>query len=136
MQHVCIQLAGLPTTGVDPKWTIVTSATSFYAPQALTAAGISIPSSIVTSEDVPRGKPAPDPYLEGAKRCNVDPTRVLVVEDAPSGIRSGRAAGAKTLAVLTSHSKEDMLASDADPDYIAEDLTQYILHYRCRWVYN
>jgi glycerol-1-phosphatase len=95
-----------------------------------------MPSSIVTSEDVPRGKPAPDPYLEGAKRCNVDPTRVLVVEDAPLGTRSGRAAGAKTLAVLTSHSKEELRASGADPDYIAEDLTQYVLHYCCRWVCN
>jgi glycerol-1-phosphatase len=90
-----------------------------------------MPPSIVTSEDVPRGKPAPDPYLEGAKRCNVDPARVLVVEDAPSGIRSGRAAGAKTLAVLTSHSNEEMLASGAEPHYIVKDLTQCVLHSFC-----
>ncbi|KAF9514448.1 hypothetical protein BS47DRAFT_1372285 [Hydnum rufescens UP504] len=73
--------------------------------------------------------PAPDPYLEGAKRCNADPTRTLVVEDAPSGIRSGRAAGAKTLAVLTSHTEEEMLASGVEPDYIVRDLS----HVSVRW---
>ena len=99
-----------------------------------------MPPSIVTSEQVTQGtrhesrlcacflhvfsgKPFPHPYLEGAKRCNVDPTTALVVEDAPSGIRSGKAAGAKTLAVLTSHSREEMLQSGAGPDYIAKDLT-------------
>jgi glycerol-1-phosphatase len=93
-----------------------------------------MPPSIVTSEDVARGKPAPDPYLEGAKRCNVDPTRTLVVEDAPSGIRSGRAAGAKTLAVLTSHTEEEMLASGVEPDYIVRDLSQYGLYFSRRCI--
>jgi beta-phosphoglucomutase-like phosphatase (HAD superfamily) len=92
---------------------------------------------MVTSEDVSRGKPFPDPYLEGAMRCGVPvvttadgtssaivPGRtVLVVEDAPSGIKSGKAAGAKTLAVLTSTTKEKMQASGAEPDFIVNDLT-------------
>ena len=70
-----------------------------------------------------RGKPFPDPYVEGAKRCGVDPSKTLVVEDAPSGIRSGKACGAKTLAVLTTFDKAKMVASGAEPDYIVEDLT-------------
>jgi len=114
----------------NSKWTIVTSATSFYAPQALKAAGIRMPPSIVTSEHVPRGKPYPDPYLEGAKRCNVDPKNALVIEDAPSGIRSGHAAGAKTLAVLTSHSDKGMIDSGANPDYTVKDLS----HVSAKWV--
>lgn len=46
----------------------------------------------------------------------------LVVEDAPAGIRSGKAAGAKVLAVLTSHSLEAVKA--VEPDWIVPDLTR------------
>lgn len=45
-----------------------------------------------------------------------------MVEDAPAGIRSGKAAGAKVLAVLTSHSLESVKA--AEPDWIVPDLSQ------------
>lgn len=45
----------------------------------------------------------------------------LVVEDAPAGIQSGKAAGCQTLAVTTSHSRERMVASRAD--YLVEDLS-------------
>jgi beta-phosphoglucomutase-like phosphatase (HAD superfamily) len=48
----------------------------------------------------------------------------LVVEDAPSGIRSGHAAGSKTLAVLTSHSREQMVESETQPDFIVDNLTR------------
>lgn len=82
-----------------------------------------MPASIVTSEHVSRGKPFPDPYLEGAKRCNVDASKCLVVEDANSGLKSGKAAGAKTLAVLTSQSREELDKSGVVPDYVAKDLT-------------
>jgi glycerol-1-phosphatase len=46
----------------------------------------------------------------------------LVFEDAPSGITSGKAAGAKVLAVLTSHSRESVEATN--PDYLVEDLSR------------
>ena len=46
----------------------------------------------------------------------------LVIEDAPSGLKAGRAAGAKTLAVCTSHSRDAIVASGAEPDFIVEDL--------------
>jgi glycerol 3-phosphatase-1 len=49
-------------------------------------------------------------------------TRVgIVFEDAPSGVRSGRAAGCKTVALLTSHSKQQLEASK--PDYIIKDMS-------------
>ena len=48
----------------------------------------------------------------------------LVVEDAPSGILAGHAAGAQVLAVCTSHSRQVLLESGANPDFIVEDLTR------------
>lgn len=64
----------------------------------------------------------PDPYLLGAKLLGVDPSRCLVVEDAPAGITSGRAAGCKTLALITSHTREQV--EKASPDYIVKDLSR------------
>jgi hypothetical protein len=49
----------------------------------------------------------------------------LVVEDAPSGLVAGRAAGARTLAVCTSHTREKIVASGVTPDFIVNDLTRY-----------
>lgn len=49
--------------------------------------------AIVSSDDVARGKPAPDVYLEAARRLGADPSRCLVVEDSINGVRAGIAAG-------------------------------------------
>ena len=51
------------------------------------------PRVLVTSDRVAYGKPAPDPYLLAAERLGVDPAACLVLEDAPTGIAAGRAAG-------------------------------------------
>lgn len=98
----------------QPKWAICTSATKSYASAALAKAGIPVPDVFVVSEDVEKGKPEPDPYLLGAKKCGVDPKRCLVLEDAPAGIQSGRGAGCKTLGVITSHTREQIEAAKAD----------------------
>jgi HAD superfamily hydrolase (TIGR01509 family) len=52
----------------------------------------------VSSEEVPRGKPAPDVYLEAARRLGVDPTRCAAVEDSSNGLRSAHAAGMVVIA--------------------------------------
>jgi len=49
--------------------------------------------TIVGMEDVERGKPAPDPFLEAARRLGVNPEDCLVFEDSPTGIEAARAAG-------------------------------------------
>jgi HAD superfamily hydrolase (TIGR01509 family) len=53
----------------------------------------------VSSEEVPRGKPAPDVYLEAARRLGADPERSAAVEDSRSGILSARAAGMRVVAI-------------------------------------
>jgi HAD superfamily hydrolase (TIGR01509 family) len=55
--------------------------------------------AVVSSEEVPRGKPAPDVYLEAAERLGVDPRRCAAVEDSGNGIRSAKAAGMRVVAV-------------------------------------
>jgi HAD superfamily hydrolase (TIGR01509 family) len=61
----------------------------------------------VSSEEVGRGKPAPDVYLEAARRLGVDPTRCAAVEDSHNGLRSARAAGMRVVAVPNLHFPPD-----------------------------
>ena len=105
-------------------WAICTSATKTYASSALETVGITPPLAFVTAGDVSRGKPWPEPYLLGAAKCGVDPVDCVVFEDAPSGIRSGKAAGCKVIALVTSHSREAVEA--AEPDVIVEDLSHVL----------
>ena len=53
----------------------------------------------VSSEEVARGKPAPDVYLEAARRLGVEPGRCAAIEDSENGIRSAKAAGMRVLAI-------------------------------------
>jgi HAD superfamily hydrolase (TIGR01509 family) len=67
---------------------------------ALELAGIQhLFKAVVSSEEVPRGKPAPDVYLETARRLGVAAERCAAVEDSHSGIRSAKAAGMRVVAI-------------------------------------
>jgi HAD superfamily hydrolase (TIGR01509 family) len=57
----------------------------------------------VSSEEVARGKPAPDVYLEAARRLGVDATRAAAVEDSQNGILAAKAAGMRVIAIPNSH---------------------------------
>ena len=57
----------------------------------------------VSSEEVARGKPSPDAYLEAASRLGADPARCVAIEDSSNGIRAGRAAGMTVIAVPNPH---------------------------------
>lgn len=91
---------------------IATSCNGPLAQARIGAAALVPPSVLITVDDVEHGKPAPDPFLEAARRLGVDPARCLVVEDAPKGLQSAQAAGCFTLAVVTTTPRED-LAADA-----------------------
>ena len=77
----------------------------------------------VSSEEVERGKPAPDVYLEAARRLGVEPTRCAAVEDSASGIQSAHAAGMRVVAIPNAAfpPPRDVLAlADVVLDSIAE----------------
>jgi HAD superfamily hydrolase (TIGR01509 family) len=61
----------------------------------------------VSSQEVARGKPAPDVYLEAAHRLGVEPARCVAVEDSHNGIRSAKAAGMRVVAVPNPHFPPD-----------------------------
>ena len=67
---------------------------------------------IVTGLDIEHKKPAPDIFLKAAQLVDVDPGRCLVVEDAVSGVKAGKAAGARVLALTTSFSAEELSEAD------------------------
>jgi mannitol-1-/sugar-/sorbitol-6-phosphatase len=91
---------------------VVTSGTRPLAVARLGAVGIEPPAVMVTADDVSRGKPDPEGYLAAAGRLGVDPAEALVVEDAPPGIEAGRAAGAATVGVTSTHAAADLVAAD------------------------
>ena len=61
----------------------------------------------VSSEEVPRGKPAPDVYEEVCRRLGVAPARAAAIEDSRSGIRSAHAAGLRVVAIPNAHFPPD-----------------------------
>jgi HAD superfamily hydrolase (TIGR01509 family) len=69
----------------------------------------------VSSEEVARGKPAPDVYLEAARRLGVEPARCAAVEDSHAGIRSAKAAGMRVVALPNpSYPPDDQALAAAD----------------------
>ncbi len=88
-------LDGLPAH----RWAIVTSASRRLASARWRGAGIPVPDTVVTAEDVTRGKPDPEPFVTGARRLGVDPARCLVLEDSAPGGEAARSAGAAVVAV-------------------------------------
>ena len=78
-------------------WAVVTSGVRELAYARLRAAGLPIPETVVTADDVTSGKPAPEPYLRGAAGIGIDPSHCVVFEDAPAGLAAGRAAGVPAL---------------------------------------
>jgi sugar-phosphatase len=100
---------------------VVTSATGPLARVRLAAAGIPASGPIITADDVVKGKPDPAPYLAGAALLGFPPAECVVVEDAASGVKAGRAAGCTVVATTFSHSIESLEAAN----YIVPDLTGF-----------
>ncbi len=109
-------LMSLPTE----HWAIVTSATYPLVEARLKAAKLPEPERLVTAERVTKGKPDPEPYRRGAELVGVPAAECVVVEDAPSGVRAGKAAGCRVLGVLGTHNAEQLRQAGAD--WVVESL--------------
>lgn len=97
------------------QFAVVTSATRDLAEVRLRAAGLlDLTRHLVTASDIRRGKPDPEPYLQGAAKLRLPAQDCVVLEDAVSGTRSGKAAGARVIALRTTTPDGELLAAGAD----------------------
>jgi mannitol-1-/sugar-/sorbitol-6-phosphatase len=108
------------------RWAIATSCTRRLAEVRIRAAGLPVPKHMITSTDVQRGKPDPEPYIKAAKILGLSPADCIVMEDAPAGIRAGKAAGARVLALRTTAPDAELTQSGAT--WIANDLASLRLN--------
>jgi sugar-phosphatase len=94
------------------RWTVVTSASEKMMHSRLRAAGILAPRHAVGGDTVSMGKPHPEGYLRAAAILTRRPDECLVIEDAPAGVRAGKAAGCLVLAVASSHRPGELQEAD------------------------
>nr|MDT0663962.1 HAD-IA family hydrolase [Micromonospora sp. DSM 115978] len=88
-------LAGLP----PDSWALVTSAGHRLTTSRMAAAGLPVPSVLVTAETVHNGKPHPEGYLSAATALGVRPSAAIVFEDSDVGLRAAVASGARSVVV-------------------------------------
>lgn len=81
---------------------IVTGSNRHNVEKTLTPEEQALFARIITADDYDRGKPEPDPYLAAVRRSGFTKSECRVLENAPLGIRSGKAAGIMTIAIATS----------------------------------
>jgi len=111
------------------RWALVTSNYEHRVRGRFERTGLPMPELIVDAACVREGKPSPVPYLTAAEKLGADPADCLVIEDAPSGVRSGRAAGMTVWTVNTptaaegSHRRFATLA-EAAPEILASVRTR------------
>jgi sugar-phosphatase len=100
-------LAQLP----PERWAIVTSATRRLLLGRLAVAGLPVPVRLISGDMVVRGKPDPEPYRRGAELLGRPPSECIVVEDSPSGIGAGVAAGCRVLGIMGTHEVSELRAA-------------------------
>ena len=94
------------------SWAIATSGPRKVAETSLIASGFKLPKNMVCAEDVKYGKPHPSPFLLAAQNLGLEPNSCVAFEDSPAGVKSAKAAGCFTIAILTSHKKEELAFAD------------------------
>jgi sugar-phosphatase len=98
----------------EDRWALVTSCARPLAEVRLRVAGLPLPTRMITCDDVQRGKPDPEPYEKGAELLGVPASRCVVFEDAPAGIRAGKASGALVIALRSTCSDAELEEAGAD----------------------
>ena len=102
--------ARLLTELPDSRLVVASSGTHPIIRARLAAAGLALPTHIVSSDDVKHAKPAPDIFQYAAGKLGFDPAECLVIEDSLNGLTAGRVAGCATLALTTTHSVDELEA--------------------------
>jgi mannitol-1-/sugar-/sorbitol-6-phosphatase len=103
------------------RWALATSLPRSLLTARMAAAGLPMPDTVVTSDQVTRGKPDPECYLLAARELRVPARNCVVIEDAPAGAQAGKAAGATVIAV-THTFPANVLAPRAD--FVVSSLDQ------------
>jgi len=111
--------AELLTSLPKDRWTIATSCTRALAEVRLRAAGLPIPEQMVTSTDVSHGKPHPEPFVKAAAKLGSPASECVVVEDVAAGVRAGKSAGARVIALRTTIRDSEL--RDAGADFILDN---------------
>lgn len=84
--------------------------------------GVFSPELMVTSANVTKGKPDPEPYLKGALLANVEPKDCIAIDNAPLGVLSASRSGAFTIAVNTGPIDKSLL-EEQKPDVVLDSMT-------------
>jgi sugar-phosphatase len=108
------------------SWAVVTSGQRATVLARFETHGLPHPSVLVDGDDVAEGKPSPEGYLEAARLLGVRPTDCLVVEDAPAGVRAGKAAGMTVMGITSTHREDDLIEADE----VVSSLAQAEVHVR------
>ncbi len=98
----------------EDKWALVTSCARPLAEVRLKAARLPMPWRMITCDEVRKGKPDPEPYSKGAALLGIPAQDCAVFEDAPAGIRAGKAAGATVIAFTTTSPEDELVEAGAD----------------------
>ncbi len=121
--HGCPVVPGAPTLleAVARRGLPMAVATASRMPEPfLRAAGLAGRFEVVVDRtQIARGKPAPDVYLEAARRLGVAPDRCLAIEDSPPGLAAARAAGCRTVGLTSNHPRQ-ALHADGILDHLDE----------------
>ena len=116
-------LMSLEEANSTPPWAVVTSCTRGLLTGWLQLMALPSPPVAVAAEDVAVGKPDPSCYRLGRQRIGLgegEGPRVLVFEDAPAGVKAGKAAGCLFLGLATTHAVDAL--REAGADWVVEDL--------------
>lgn len=101
--------------GAGIPWGVASQSGLLYLERALGRVGIwqRAPGRVASSQMVQRPKPAPDVYLKAMELVGVAPDRAIVIEDSPTGVRAGTAAGARVIGYAADRAHQELVAAGA-----------------------
>lgn len=102
------------------KWAVVTSGIRAVAELRIELTGLPAPAVMICADDIERGKPDPEGYLDAAKGLGYPATECLVIEDAPAGIEAAHAAGMQVIAIASTYPRGSLTAANAVVERLAD----------------